>query len=208
MSTETTPFVQSMSHFPQHAEDAAVAALGHILSNSAAAREALADTLREGGTAVDSIAAVQTQATGEESNPPYLVVLDDDGAERVLIETKFWAALAPDQPNAYLKQLKEQSRSRPVAVLFLAPAARLEALWGVLNLRADREFQLFVVTTPSDLHAATVSGGDRRLMLTSWTKLLRLMERKANQAADRSTEEKIRQLHELSDRMDAEVQSP
>ena len=205
MSSETTSFAQIMSNFPQRAEDAAVGALGHILSNSAAAREALADALREGGTTVDSIAEVRTQATGEESNSPYLVVLDDDGAERVLIEAKCWAALAPDQPNTYLKQLKEQSRSRPVAVLFVAPATRLEALWGELNLHADREFQLFVVTTPSDLHAATVSGGDRRLMLTSWAKLLGVMEWKANRAADRTAEEKIRQLRELGDRMDAEV---
>ena len=205
MSTETDLFAQSMSHFPQHAEDAAVAALGHILSNSAAAREALADTLREGGTAVDPIAEVRTQATGEESNSPYLVCFDHNGAERVLIEAKFWADLAPDQPNTYLKQLNEQSRSRPVAVLFVAPAARLESLWGELNLRADREFQLFVVTTPSDMHAATVSGGDRRLMLTSWAKLLGLMEWKASKAADRTAEEKIRQLHELGDRMDAEA---
>ncbi len=208
MSTETDLFVQSMSHFPQRAENAAVAALGHILSNSGPAREALADTLREGGTPVDSIAEVRAQATGEESNSPCLVCLDDDGAKRVLIETRFWAEVAPDQPNAYLKRLKEQSRSRPVAVLFVAPAARLESLWGELNLRADREFQLFVVTTPSDLHAATVSGGDRRLMLTSWAKLLGLMEWKASKAADRSTEEKIRQLHKLGGRMDAEVQSP
>lgn len=205
MSTGTDSLAQNTSNFTQRAENAAAGALEHILSNSGAARAALADTLREGGTTVDSIASVQTQATGEERNTPFLVCLDDSGAERVLIEAKFWANLAPDQPNAYLKRLKEQARSRPVAVLFVAPAARLEALWGELNLHADREFQLFVVTTPSGLHAATVSGGDRRLMATSWAKLLGLMERKANRAADRTTEEKIRQLRELSDRIDAEA---
>lgn len=194
-----------MSNFTQRAEDAAVGALEHILSSSAAARAALADTLREGGTTVDSIAEVRTQAAGEDTNAPYFVCLDDNGAERILIEARFWTDLAPDQPNAYLKRLKVPSRSRPVAVLFVAPATRLEALWGELNLHADREFQLFVVTTPSDLHAATVSGGDRRLMLTSWAKLLGLMEWKANRAADRTAEEKIRQLRELGDRMDAEV---
>ncbi len=205
MSSETTSFAQIMSNFTQRAEDAAVGALEHILSSSAAARAALADTLREGGTTVDSIAEVRTQAAGEDTNAPYFVCLDDNGAERILIEARFWTDLAPDQPNAYLKRLKVPSRSRPVAVLFVAPATRLEALWGELNLHADREFQLFVVTTPSDLHAATVSGGDRRLMLTSWAKLLGLMEWKANRAADRTAEEKIRQLRELGDRMDAEV---
>ena len=208
MSSETTSFAQIMSNFTQRAEDAAVGALEHILSSSGAARAALADTLREGGTTVDSIAEVRTQASVAENEPPYLVVLDANGAERILIEARFWADLAPDQPNAYLKRLKEPSRSRPVAVLFVAPAARLEALWGELNLHADREFQLFVVTTPTGLHAATVAGGDRRLMLTSWAKLLGHMEWKANRAADRTAEEKIQQLHELSDRMDAEALSP
>lgn len=203
MSTGTDSLAQSTSNFTQRAEDAAAGVLEHILTNSEAARAALADTLREGGTTVNSIAEVRTQATGAENNTPYLVCLDDSGSERVLIEAKFWADLVPDQPNAYLKRLKEPSRSRPVAVLFVAPAARLEALWGELNLQADREFQLFVVTTPSGLHAATVSGGDRRLMLTSWAKLLGLMEWKANMAG-----EKIRQLRELIDRMDVEASSP
>ncbi len=208
MSSGTDSLAQSTSSFTQRAEDAAVGALEHILSISGAARAALADTLREGGTTVDSIAEVRTQATGAENNTPYLVCLDDNGAERVLIEGKFRADLPPDQPNAYLKRLKEPSRSRPVAVLFVAPAARLEALWGELNLHADREFQLFVVTTPTGLHAATVAGGDRRLMLTSWAKLLGLMEWKASRVADRTAEEKIRQLREFSDRIDAEALSP
>lgn len=205
MSSGTDSLAQSTSGFTQRAEDAAIGALEHILSISGAARAALADTLREGGTTVDSIAKVRTQATGEERNAPYLVCLDDSGAERVLIEGKFRADLPPDQPNAYIKRLKEPSRSRPVAVLFVAPTARLESLWGELNLHADREFQLFVVTTPTGLHAATVAGGDRRLMLTSWAKLLGLMEWKANRAADWTAEEKIQQLRELSDRMDAEA---
>jgi len=208
MSSGTDSLAQSTSNFTQRAEDAAVGALEHILSISGAARAALADTLREGGTTVDSIAEVRTQATGEERNAPYLVCLDDSGAERVLIEGNFRADLPPDQPNAYLKRLKEPSRSRPVAVLFVAPTARLESLWGELNLRADREFQLFVVTTPTGLHAATVSGGDRRLMVTSWAKLVGLMEWKADKAADRTAEEKIRQLRELSDRVDAVASSP
>ena len=205
MSGETNSLAQITSNFTQRAEDAAVGALEHILSGSGAARAALADTLREGGTTVDSIAEVRTQAAGEDSNAPYLVCLDDSGAERILIEARFWTDLAPDQPNAYLKQLKEPARSRPVAVLFVAPAARLEELWGELNLRADREFQLFVVTTPTGLHAATVAGGDRRLMLTSWAKLLGLMEWKANMAGDRAAEEKIRQLRDLSDHMNSEA---
>jgi len=208
MSTGTDSLAQSTSNFTQRAEDAAIGALEHILSSSGAARAALADTLREGGTTVDSIAKVRTQAVGEASNAPFLVCLDDSGSERVLIEAKFWANLAPDQPNAYLKRLKEPSRSRPVAVLFVAPAARLEALWGELNLHADREFQLFVVTTPTGLHAATVAGGDRRLMLTSWAKLLDLMEWKANRAGDWTAKEKIRQLRELGDRMDGDALSP
>jgi len=43
--------------------------------------------------------------------------------------------------------------------------------------RADEQFTIIGATTPGDLRAATVSGGERRLMLTSWDALLELTAR-------------------------------
>ena len=107
MSYETTLFAHIAPRLTDRIEDVAVEALGHILSNSEAARSALEETVRLGGAEVGSIDRVQTQVTGEEGARPDLVGFDDKGTKRVLIEAKFWAGLTPNQPNQYLKQLPE-----------------------------------------------------------------------------------------------------
>ena len=140
--------------------DVAVAALGHILSRSEAARGALESTLREGGTAVGSIARVGAEVIGGEGERSGLAGYDDEGAVRVLISAMFWTGLTRNQPNGYFRWLP---LDRPAAVLFVAPAARLASLWPELCRRADEQFTIIGATTPGDLRAATVSGGERRV---------------------------------------------
>ena len=205
MSTGTTLFAHIAPRLTDRIEDVAVEALGHILSQSPAARSALENTLREGGTVVDSITTVQTQPRGRERERPDLAGLDDNGAERVLIEAKFWAGLTQNQPNQYLKRLPPD---RTAALLFVAPAARLETLWPELCRRAGKAFTIIEATTPGDLRAATVCGGERRLMLTSWAALLDLMETRANDASEIATQTDIRQLRGLTARMDADAFLP
>lgn len=197
MSKETTLFAQIVPKFTERTEDVAVEALGYILSQSDAARRALENTLREGGTTVGSIARVRTQVTGGKRERPDLAGLDVDGAERVLIEAKFWAERTKNQPNEYLKRLP---KDRPTALLFVAPAARLETLWPELCQKADEQFTVIGVTTPGDLRAATISGGQRRLMLTSWAALLDLMESESKSDKDIVAERDIHQLRGLTDR--------
>ena len=196
MSKETTLFAQIVPKFTERTEDVAVEALGYILSQSDAARKALEYTLREGGAAVGSIARVRTQVTGGKRERPDLAGLDVDGAERVLIEAKFWAERTKNQPNEYLKRLP---RDRPAALLFIAPTARLETLWRELCQSAEQQFTVIGATTPGDLRAATVSGGERRLMLTSWPALLDLMESESRSAGDVVAERDILQLRGLTD---------
>ena len=205
MLNETTLFAQIAPRLTDRTEDVAVEALGHILSHSEAARSSLENTLREGGTAVGAIAGVRTQAIGAQGERPDLACLDNDGVERVLIEAKFWAGLTENQPNEYLKRLPID---KPAALLFVAPAARLETLWMELCRRADKPFTEIGTTTPGDLRAAAVSDGGRRLILTSWAALLDLMATHANSAADRATESDISQLRGLTDRMDADAFLP
>ncbi len=183
-------------------EDAVVDALGRTLSRSEAARSALASTLREGGTAVGTLAGVRGLDIGMEGERPGLAGYDSDGAVRVLVQAMCWTDLTPNQPNAYFKQLP---LDRPAALLFVAPAARLARLWPELCRRADEQFTIIGATTPGDLRAATVSGGERRLMLTSWDALLEFMERVVSGAGDGEAEADIRQLHGMIDRMDGDA---
>ena len=197
MSYETTLFAHIAPRLTDRIEDVAVEALGHILSNSEAARSALEETVGLGGAIVGPIDRVQTQVTDEEGARPDLVGFDDQGTKRVLIEAKFWAGLTPNQPNHYLERLPQD---RPAALLFVAPKARLELLWPKLCGRAEKDFTLCKTIRKGDLRASTVSHGKRRLMLTSWAALLDLMETQANDAGDATAAADIRQLRGLTDR--------
>ena len=121
MSYETTLFAHIAPKFTDRIEDIAVEGLGHILSNSEAARSALEDTVLLGGANVGSLDRVQTQVTAEEGGRPDLVAFDDKGDKRVLIEAKLWAGLTPNQPNQY----PVSCQGRPAALLFIAPAKRI-----------------------------------------------------------------------------------
>ncbi len=202
MSTDATRSGHNARGRTDQSEDAVVDALGHILFRSQAARSALASTLREGGTAVGTLAGVRSQDIGIEGERPGLAGYDGEGAVRVLIDAMCWTELSPSQPNGYFRWLP---LDRPAAVLFVAPATRLAALWPELCRRADEQFTLIGATTPGDLRAATVSGGERRLMLTSWDALLEFMERVVGGAGDEETEAGIRQLRGMLDRIDAET---
>jgi len=200
MSNDTSRSGQDASGRTEHPEDAVFDVLRHILSQSEAARSALATTLREGGTPVGTIAGVRSQDIDEEERAS-LAGLDEEGVVRVLVQPLVWAGLSQGQPNAFFKGLP---LDRPAALLFVAPAARLAALWPELCRRADEQFTIIGATTPGDLRAATVSGGERRLMLTSWDGLLGLMARVVSGAGDGDMEIGVRQLRELVGRMDKE----
>ena len=63
-------------------------------------------------------------------------------------------------------------------------------------------------TTPGALRAATVSGGEWRLMLTSWDALLGLMERVVDVAGDGDAELEFANCAALIDRMGAKAFPP
>ncbi len=202
MSTDTNRSGHDAPGRTDQSEDAVVDALGQILSRSEAARSALASTLREGGTAVGTLAGVRSLDIGMEGERSCLAGYDDESEVRVLISAMGWTELSRSQPNGYFRWLP---LDRPAAVLFVAPAARLARLWPELCRRADEQFTIIGATTPGDLRVATVSGGERRLMLTSWDALLELMKRVVGGAGDGETEADVGQLRGLIGRMDEDV---
>ncbi len=206
MSSGSTLFAHVVLNKLQgQVENVAVEALGYILSRSREARNALVETLRDGDTCINSIARVETQVTGETRARPDLVGYDDEDVERVLIEAKFWADLTPNQPNEYLRQLTKDKSS---ALLFVAPAARLEQVWPELCDLAEKEFKLSKTIQKGALRAATVSCGKRRLILTNWNTLLDLMETQANSAGDAAVAADIRQLRGLTDHAEPDPSLP
>ena len=208
MSTNTTLFAHIAPWLTDRIEDVAVEALGYILSNSAEARKALADTLKEGNLEVGPIDRVETWETGSEGEIPDLVCFDDKGQKQVLIEAKFWADLTKNQPNQYLKQLLEDRQDGPAALLFVAPKARLDLLWPELCERAKGEFTVTSISNSGPVRSATIEIDSHHLQLTSWATLLESMETAACGVDDNVATADIRQLRGLTDRMDGDAYLP
>ena len=147
MATTTSLFAQIMPLFTSQTERVATESLRHILQRSEAARHALEQMLSAAGVEVDSLARVETEVSGEEGERVDLVCYDGYGTKRVLIEAKFWAGLTDNQPNTYLGGLPEDTHS---ALLFVAPAQRIETLWPELCRRAEEQHTVQVTSdTPT-----------------------------------------------------------
>lgn len=179
--------------FTSQTENIAVEALGYVLNKYAGSREGLDDVIRSGVRNVNPIVKVYTQASAIDGTRPDLVGIDEDGAERVLIEAKFWAELTPRQPGDYLARLPDEG---PAVLLFLVPEERIVSLWPILRARAQESHK-----TLSDVDAerkcVSVDGSQRHLMLVSWTGLLDRMSARTREEQDAETE--IQQLRGLAD---------
>lgn len=182
-------------------ETLATEALGYILTNSSAARQALQRTLRTGGAEVGPITRVETEETGEQGERVDLAGFDEHGSERVLIEAKFWASLTENQPNTYLERLLNDGK--PAVLLFVAPRARLETLWSEIRRTANKRFNLGEDSETQGVKSTVVDESERRLMLTSWQTLLDSMLDHASSDGDSSTERDIRQLNALCRQQDS-----
>ena len=158
----TTLFSQILPIFTGQTERAATEALRHILQQSAAAQESMQGMLLNAGADVGSLTRFKTEVAGDEGERVDLVCSDGDGVERVLIEAKFWAGLTDNQPNTYLARLPEDTHS---ALLFVAPAQRLETLWPELCRRAEQQHELQFtsdIPTSGDLRGCQSTATDTK----------------------------------------------
>ena len=208
MSDDATLMAHLIPRITNQVEDAATDALGYILNGSAAAREALTDLLREGGFAMPPIARVATQVEEDDGSRPDMTGYDENGVKRLLVESKFWAALQERQASGYLQRLNKVSP--PTALLFIAPDARLETLWAAIVRQIgdeSPETALSPATSESGWRSAMVDGVEnRRLALVSWDRLLRDMSARA--ADDDGAVANIRQLRGLTQSQDGEAFLP
>lgn len=204
MSTNTTLFSHIVPLYGK-TELIATEALRYILQQSEPARNALENLLRSVGSELGSLSRFQTEASGDEGERVDLVCYDEHGTERVLIEAKFWAGLTDNQPNTYLARLPEDAHA---ALLFLAPAQRIDTLWQVLCRRAEEQHNLSVTSdTPAsgELRSVSIDSNGHKMLVTSWRAVLRQMESRADNAGDLKTVCDIRQLIGLTERRSSEA---
>ena len=186
-------------------ETVATEALGYILDRYPSALAALRDVLKVDGADVGPLVRVETEKVNVvegKRDRIDLAAYDEAGAERVLVEVKFWADLEDNQPAEYLRRLPDDDHLS--VLLFVVPEYRLETLWPKIRDMAQREsFTLKDMPATGHLRAAAVAGGNRRLMLTSWRSLLKEMRSRAATDGDSSAEQDIRQLNGLCEQEDA-----
>lgn len=212
-------------------EDVATDALAYILNQSARCREALGSLMSDDGHQLQPLYRASTQVTvpalapeqhaqvkhplyraSTQVTPPHwrldLVAYDADDSMRLIIESKFWAALLSGQASGYVKHLAADKAG--ATLLFVAPEVRRETLWVKIRAQFDKAPNLSLGSDRAvgPLKVADVSDSQRtdakwRVALTSWYALLEHLE-----PVDSSMTANIRQLRSLANAQDDEAFAP
>lgn len=200
-------------------EDAATDALAYILNQSELCRAALGSLVSDGEHQLRPLHRASTQVTVPPDWRLDLVAYDADDSMRLIIESKFWAALLSCQASGYVTHLAADG---PATLLFVAPEVRRETLWvkiraqfdkaPSLNLESDRTVgQLRVADVTKLVDVADDARGtdarwidtEWRVALTSWYALLNHLE-----PVDSSMTSNIRQLRSLANAEDDKAIAP
>ena len=152
-------------------EEVAVEALTYILNRYPASREGLAELVERLIPEMKlSGQPFENEVTGPDGTKPDVLQRGDGGSERLFIEAKFYAPLTRNQPVPYLERLTNTGVS---ALMFLAPAERVDELWPeLLGRLADRG----KTYSDEESRCVAIRGTQKHLLITDWTKLLDNME--------------------------------
>ena len=202
MADSETVLAYLVPRLTSQVEDAATDALAHILNRSRDCRESLRRMLEgEAGFDLAAISRVETQVSYADGTRPDMVGYDRDGRKRLLVESKFWAALKPDQ-SLYIRQF---DHSESAVLLFVAPEARIETLWAAICRQlSTKNLKLEQSSTAPGRRSAKVLHGDcnapRSVILTSWRLLLDDLDAVAGNSATIASD--LVQLRGLAVRQD------
>lgn len=202
MSDDDTLLAYLVPKLTSGVEDAATDALAFILNRSEPCRKALVQMASEGQHQLVPLESVSTQVTVDDGGRLDLVAYDANEQPRLIIESKFWAALLSGQASGYVTHLAGDG---PATLLFVAPEVRRETLWTKIEGQFSEEngMRLGEARQVGPITTAEVDGSSRRIALTSWYELLNHLER-----ADLSMGSNIRQLRNLANAQDDQAVAP
>lgn len=86
-------------------ENVATDALAHLLSQYYFVADAFIEYISSVGIALPKNLTIKTQAKWQDAAIPDLVGLDEEGHHILIVESKFWAPLTPNQPTTYIERL-------------------------------------------------------------------------------------------------------
>ena len=176
MADESSLLAYLVPRLTSRGEDTATDALAFILNKSEACRRALESLLSDQDFAIGPLTGFQTQVTHEDGSRPDMVGYDREDIVRLVVESKFWAALQEGQASGYLRQLEE---SGPGILLFIAPRTRIETLWAEIRRQMEADptpVRLESVESGDRMHRAVVAASEKRMSLVSWDLVLDRLE--------------------------------
>ncbi len=187
-------------------EDRGTDALAYILNGSAACRAALNQMLRDDAFAPEPTLSFKTQVQYHEGKSRVdMVAYDSDGSVAMVVESKFWAGLQPDQSSRYFEILLETT-SKPGLLLVISPKSRNSFLWPEVNEQMKAAgWTLERVSSFDGIRVANVKGTNKRCVMVSWEALVDRLDAAAESFAVRAD---IHQLRGLVQRQNDEAFPP
>ena len=176
-------------------EDIASEGLTYILKKSIRARQSINQIVNLNTGLEFSDLSYQTQNVGDKLERPDVSGTDINGKEVLLIEAKFWAALTNNQPNTYLKRLKENS-----VLIFLVPTLRVRAVFDEVLRRIEKEFENIVIE--SDNHKIKIVNSNKFVLVKSWNEILNALKSKLIQENNQTLLSDIDQIIGFCDTID------
>ena len=205
MDSESSLLAYLVPRLTSRGEDTTTDALAFILNKSEAGRRALDSLLSEQDLGLAPITKYETQVTYEDGSRPDMVGYDSDGNTRLIVESKFWAALLEGQASGYFSQLEE---SGPGILLFIAPGTRIETLWTEIRRQMEigEDPVRFEPVETADRMRRAKAGPDKRVLLISWDLLLGRLSTAVS--ADSQVASDIQQLHGFVEQQDLDAFQP
>ena len=193
--------------FTNQIENVATEALAHLLLEYPTVTVAFREYVSQAGSDLPASLKFSTQARGwQDAAIPDLVGLDGEGRYVLIVESKFWANLTPNQPETYLKRMPA---GVPAILLFIAPASRLPTLWQELLDRSQPDQPTGQPQAAITPQFYTLQMNDRHILaLTAWESVLAALFRQAQQAGEEHACSDLWQLQSLCARIDAEAFQP
>jgi hypothetical protein len=155
-------------------EDIASEGLVYILKQSLESRKVINQIVKANTNLTFSDLSFQTQNVGKDLERPDISGKDETGKEVLLIEAKFWASLTHNQPNGYLKRLKDNT-----VLIFLVPTLRTRTVFEEVKIRILEENQDLVIDT--DNLGILIKSSNKHIFIKSWNEILNSIKSKIEQ---------------------------
>ena len=175
----------------RQAEPVATQALAYILNSSSRLAEAFLKKFNSAGISFN-LGRIEPE-TAVDDGQPDIIIYDDMGSRRLLIENKFWAGLTKAQPVSYMKSLENEHSG----LLFIVPSERIPYVWNELKARLiEKNYELGQESSVDSMRAVSV--GNCVLLISSWEQILEELQLKARIDGLHEIEQDIGQLLELA----------